>query len=261
MPFKCSRCGVELPNGWVGPCWNCGSLDIVSSLGEAYRNVFTKIIGPENSGSLVVATHAVSTMSGAYSNASANLGNLKAIGTPEKYLKPLEDDIRRLYADKIEAEKKVEALTKSSPKELDQFAERVIKKLEEHTSAIRLDVQAVGLKVDGTAQMIKRLSQQVAKKEDVEEVEKLVLQNREIFIDQLKRSKNELIKTLNKQIGKKVNQKEKATLWEILEGLSVLGGAVQFAEYVKKLFDFLNEKKILHIVLPIIVKFIFGGVA
>lgn len=257
MSFKCSRCGVELPNGWVGPCWNCGSLDIVFSLGEAYRNVFTKIIGPENSGSLVVAAHAVSTISGAYYNASANLGSLRAIGTPEKYLKPLEEDIKRLYADKIEAEKKAEALTKWSPKELDQFAERLMKTLDERVFAIRRDVQTVGLKVDGTAQMIERLSQRVAKKEDVEEVERLVLQNREIFIDRLNRSKDELIETLNKQIGEKVNREEKATLWEILEGLSVLGGAVQFADYVKKLIDFLNEKKILQIALPIIVKFIF----
>jgi hypothetical protein len=258
LSYKCSRCGTLLPNGWVGACPKCGSIDFISYLGQAYGNVFAKIIGPENSGSLVVAANAVSTMSGAYYTAKMHLGTLRAIGTPEEYLKPLEDDINRLNEDKLEVEKKVNTMPNWSSRELDKFAENLVRKLDKDLSAIRKDVQIVGMKVDGTADLIKKLSQKVATKGDVEEAKELVLQNREIFIERLNRSKDELKKTLDKLIEGKVKKEEKNALWDILEKLSIMGGAVQFAEYVKKLIDFLNEKKILQIVLPILIKIIFG---
>jgi hypothetical protein len=245
-----------IANGQVGPCPNCGSTSIVSDVGEGFWNLFTKIIGPESSGSIATATNAVSTLSGTYYTGSANLARLRDFGVPEKYLKPLEDDIKRLYADKVEAEKKVEALTK--PRELDEFTEKVMEKIDQYNYTILRHVQGVGLKVDATAKMIERLGQQVAKKEDVTKVERLILENREIFSERLIQNKAELIREIDKEIGEKVSREDKATLWRSLEKLSDIGGAVQFAEYVKKLIDFLNEKKVLQIVLPILIKIIFG---
>ena len=133
-----------------------------------------------------------------------------------------------------------------------------MKKLDENVSCLRRELQIVGMKVNGTADMIKKLSKEVATKEDVEEAKQLVLQNREIFIEGLNKSKDELKKTLDKKIGDKVKEGEKKVLWGILEKLSAAGGAVQFAEYVKRLIDFLNEKKILQIALPILIKIILG---
>jgi len=152
----------------------------------------------------------------------------------------------------------IESVKKNAPKAKVVAIEEALKKLDENVSCLRRELQIVGMKVNGTADMIKKLSKEVATKEDVEEAKQLVLQNREIFIEGLNKSKDELKKTLDKKIGDKVKEGEKKVLWGILEKLSAAGGAVQFAEYVKRLIDFLNEKKILQIALPILIKIILG---
>jgi uncharacterized protein YegP (UPF0339 family) len=133
-----------------------------------------------------------------------------------------------------------------------------LNKLDEKVSSLSREVQAVGMKVNGTADMIKKLSHEVATKQDVEDAKRLVLQNQEVFIEKLNRNKSELKKALDKQTEGKINEGERNTLWDMLGKLSTAGGAVQFAEYVKRLIDFMNDKKILQIALPILIKIIFG---
>jgi hypothetical protein len=162
------------------------------------------------------------------------------------------------YSTKEACVKGIESVKKNAPIAKVVAIEEVLKRLDENVSSLRRDVQAVGIKVNGTANMIKKLSQEVATKEDVEEAKRLVLQNREVFIEKLNRNKGELKKALDKQTEGKINEGEKNALWDILEKLSTAGGAVQFAEYVKRLIDFLNEKKIPQIALPILIKIIFG---
>lgn len=258
MSHNCSRCGSPIANGHVGPCPICGSWDVVSSLAQAYGNVFEKIVGSENSGSLSVATTAVSTMSSAFYTANIHLSSLKAIGTPEKYLMPLEEDIKRLNEEKIRAEEKLKKLSTRSPDEREAFAAEVTKAVNEATAIIRKDIQMVGLKVNGAAELIKKIDEKVATKDDVFKLEKLILENQEFTVDRLSKNKEELKQILAEAIGTKISQEDKSILWESLDKLSVLGGVAQFAEYVRMLFDFLNEKKILQIVLPIILKVIFG---
>ena len=36
MPLRCARCGTELANGHCGPCWKCGSTDIIHYEEERY---------------------------------------------------------------------------------------------------------------------------------------------------------------------------------------------------------------------------------
>lgn len=230
----------------------------MSDFGEAYGNVVEKIVDPPVSGSIVVATTAVSAISGAYYDAKIRLDSLRAIGVQEGYLSPLESDINKLYEDKMRAEEHLEKMYQWSSKEREKFAEDIVKRLDKHAFAIRKDIKLVGIKVNGTTDLIRRLSEKVATKDDLKIVQNLLVQNEEILIDALNQHMGDLKRTLTQQIEEKAGPKEASRFWQILEKISMLGGTAEFAEYVKRLIDFLIEKKILQTVLPVILKIVFG---
>jgi hypothetical protein len=259
LSIVCSKCGTPLANGWVGPCPKCGYREvIISDFGRAYDTVVAKIVQPSAvPGSFSAATTAISTISGAYYDAKIRLESLRIMGVPEEHLKPLELDINKLNEDKTKAEDQIKNMHRWSSEDREKFAEDIIERLDKHASAIRKDIKLVGIKLNGTTDLIKRLSERAVTKDDLKTVESLLTQNQEILIDALDHHMDYLKETLAQQIEEKVGKEKASRFWETLEKISTLGGTAQFAEYVKKLIDFLNENKILQTILPVILKLIF----
>lgn len=134
------------------------------------------------------------------------------------------------------------------PLVLDKSYERLGKGFDYFDRQFRI----LGFKINGVNSLIRKLSQKVATKEDFQQMETLLVENQRIIQEILKEKIDDIRPEIEIEIEQKIDKKEASRFWRILEKLSTIGGALEFAKCVKELVDFLNEHKIIHTVLPLL---------
>ena len=119
-------------------------------------------------------------------------------------------------------------------------------------------LQRLELKVDETNKLMKRMSQTLATKEDLKKIEELMLKNQQTLQDVLKRHMTDLKRKFEGEVERKVGKGKASRFWMLLEKISTISDTIQFAQYVKDFFVFLNENKILQVILPFLLKILLG---
>lgn len=119
-------------------------------------------------------------------------------------------------------------------------------------------LQRLELKVDETNELIKKMSKTVATKKDLEKLEELMLKNQQTLQEMLSRHMTDLKRKFEEEIEQKVGKKKASRFWSLLEKISTISDTIQFALYVKEFFVFVQENKVLQILLPLFLKMILG---
>lgn len=119
-------------------------------------------------------------------------------------------------------------------------------------------LQRLELKVDETNQLMKRLSKTLATKEDLEKIEEVMLKNQQTLQDMLKRHMTDLKRKFEGEVEREVGKEKAGRFWILLEKISTISDVIQFAQYVKDFFVFLNENRILQVTLPFLLKMLLG---
>ena len=108
------------------------------------------------------------------------------------------------------------------------------------------------LKINGLGSLIKKLDQEIVKKEDLQQTEKILVENQKVIQKILREEIDEMRPEIEIEIEQKITKKEASRFWGILEKLSRVVDAIEFAKCVKELLSFLNEHKIIQSVLPLL---------
>lgn len=228
---------------------------------KPYEEVVASVTPPQSydvsgvEGSVSEAAGTVSCLSGAYYDAKFRLGFLRNIGINEKYLEPLENDVNRVYEDKIKAEEQLKELySKPTTRDLEKFSEEWKQRLENHGKSVTRQFELLSLKVNGTNTLVRKLAENVATKEDIERTESVLVKNQEILQRMLKQNIGDIRQKLEGEIEEKIGKKKANRFWRILEKISTISDTIQFAQYVKEFLVFLCEQKIIQTVLPLILE-------
>lgn len=254
----CPNCGKELPKPWTDVCPNCQYKLTISDIQRVSGTVIEKVVGPIQAESVGAANATVSYYNDAYNDAKLGLDALRRTRrVPEELLKPLEFSINRLDEERKKAEQELEIAYRLTPEKLDEYLNKqddMRKQLNETNNLIVKGFQYIGDKVDGITDLLERLSKQMPTKDDLKEVEGRLIAKQEV----LQKHMDELT-GLTKEIEQKVGIKESSRFRNILDKLSSVKGAMEFAAEIKGLIEWVATNDTLwRIVLPFIRKILTG---